>query len=105
MSRDLQVRIAVHDDDRPVVEALRRLNRDIGSIEARRVLTNAPAELRFLCVAVVDRLDVQKLLASLVVELGSVITNEWETLDEICLMPMPLDAVLVVFTRIIVMEA
>jgi hypothetical protein len=56
----------------PILDALHRLHRDVGSIKARLVLPHLDPrdEARLICVGCVDEADVLKLSRDLAAELG-----------------------------------
>lgn len=69
----LKVEVKVSPDARPVLDALNRLHRDVGSIAARLVFPNIGPEhhdMRIICVGCVDQDDVEKLAWDLAKELG-----------------------------------
>lgn len=103
MNDRLKVLVAVEPAAQPVVDALIRLHRDIGSVDARRVRADAPAGARLLCVNLVSF----EALLQLGVELRRELTGQPEALaltDRCMLLPLPLETCLVVFLDIAALD-
>jgi hypothetical protein len=104
MTAPLKVRVGVLPEAEPVLDALRRLAVDIGSVQASRFLPDAPPDARFLCVAIADAQGVIDFAAALRRELAAnpaalALTNK-------CLMDRgPLDTRLLAFLDIVAIEA
>jgi hypothetical protein len=101
VSDKLKVLVAVLKEAQPILDALVRLHKDVGSVSADRLYANAPPEARMLCVALSEPEEVRHFMASLVVDLNmhDQLASHSHLL-EIDLLPLPLGAVLVVFTDI-----
>lgn len=72
MSDDLRILTSVPREAFPILDALNRLHRDIGSARARLFLPGLDPsldELRLLCVACADKADLDKLSRDLAAEL------------------------------------
>lgn len=99
----LLVLVKVEPAAQPVVDALERLNVNIGSVAAAKLYVNAPSDARLLCVALADDLAVARFAADLRDELA-----DNPAARELCgnakIVPLQLDARLIVFTDIAALE-
>jgi hypothetical protein len=97
------VLVSVEPAAGPVLDALIRLHRDIGSVDARKVRAEAPAGARLLCVNLVDFEAVAQLGAELRRELAD--HPEALALTDRCMVvPLPVETCLVVFLDIAALD-
>lgn len=99
-----KVRIAVLPEADPVIDFLREHHLDIGSVNANRFDPRAPADMRLLCVSLVDD--------DALADLSFRMQQAWLTKPELValtnrcvLQRLPLDTLLVVFLDIVAIEA
>lgn len=100
----LKVPLAVDIDGAPVLDALTRLHHDIGSIRASHLDPEAPPDVRLLCVALADEGAVHKLRIDLGRELRDKDETTKQLASRVAMVPLPLDAWLVIFRDILAVE-
>lgn len=101
MSRP-KIRVAVLEEARPIIDFLAARRHDIGSVNATLLDASAPADLRLLCVAVADWAEVAALAERMREELPEAAKP---LVTRVGFLPLPLDAVAVVFLNIVTVEA
>jgi hypothetical protein len=95
-----QVLIKLLPEAEPVLRALRRIGRDVGSVSANRIVDTMPADARFVMVVAVDDGDVAVLGADLRRELAD--DPDALALTNRCfVLPQELDMRLVVFLDLV----
>ena len=110
MSAALKVPVTFSGRAQPILDALARMRRDVGSIQARLATpgSDAPPSVRLLTVALGDRDQLRPFQETLLRELEAASQLPWlhEMAMDIKLVPLPLDgsvptdAVLVVFNQV-----
>jgi len=104
MTIPLKVRIAVLEEAQGVVDFLSEHHFDIGSLNADRIIADAPAGMRLLCVALVDH--------DALADLSFQMQRAWLTepalvqlTNRVAVLPTPLDTLLLIFLDIVAVEA
>jgi hypothetical protein len=102
MSDRLEVAVAVLPEAWPVLEALRALSIDVGSVDARKVFVDAPADVRLLCCAVVDAAAIDELARNLARELVDEAARE--LVKRVAIKAGPLGTAVVIFRDIVALD-
>lgn len=99
-----KVRVAVLKEAQGVVEFLSEHHFDIGSINADLLIADAPADMRLLCVPLVDH----DALADLSFRMQQAWLTEPELVkltNRVAVVPTPVDTLLLIFVDIVALEA